>query len=147
MNTPELQEIVKTFEGPSPHGCSCKFIKVNDSIGIKCYTKRHRRDIGFYHQTRMAEYGFAPKTLGVFEIDDTYCYVTEVATPLVEGDEYYDDNYITCCKNVKSTYTDIDKRISKLISDMKEVGYSYCDIHYANFGILNDKLVAIDFTV
>jgi hypothetical protein len=151
---------------PSPSGISCIFIKVEEEgfeFGIKTYRDKDTRDICCSRQTHMSEHGYAPKTYGSFELpsvggddDYKYCYITELAKPVVEGfnEEMFDST--SEFKNWEEqeavmTYEQKMKlwhEVSVLCSKMCDKGYYMGDRHFGNFGHMkNGTLVCIDFGI
>lgn len=141
----DLKSLVKNHNGPSPSGVSCKFIKINDEIGIKVYRRLEDRDRAFRKQKEMFEHGYAPNVGVSFEIDGNFCYTTQVVTPIAEGDKYYAYHYDKIAKSLSLLMPNLKAEMSELCTNMRNVGYHYYDAHVANFGWLNDKMVCIDF--
>lgn len=89
MFSPELlAEKVNNFKGRSPHGISCKFIKLDKKWGIKVYIDSRVRNMAFEDQKKMAQHGFAPEVGICFDAGFNYCYLTEVVETLAVGEEY-----------------------------------------------------------
>ena len=141
----------------SPKGVACTFFKITSKWGIKTYTNRNSRDDCYDTQSMCAEYGYAPRVGEKFEfkIEDEvlYCYITEIAEclgdPIMElrfqykADDTLYDKYITEYAAVEAKWEDDINELNDLMED--EIGW-YCeDFHIFNYGILNGKLVVIDF--
>ncbi len=147
MNSERLTEIVtEGMKKPSPFGVSCKFIKLDDMWGIKVYRNKEIRDNAVMRQTKMYGLGYAPAIGASFDIgDDKFCYITEVAIPIVDYTPENADKFVIMCRMAEEEYPGIREEVSKLVKNMRKNDYDYFDDHYGNFGWLNGKLVCIDF--
>jgi hypothetical protein len=150
MNIDTLRNKVISHTGPSPYGVSCKFIRLDDDWGIKVYNSSTERDRAVSRQAKLYEHGYAPKVGIVFDVPSTfrsyYCYVTQCAVPLIEGDAKYARDYYTIATKYRKENPAVSDEITELCKNMEAVeGRPYSDIHYANFGRLDGKLVCLDF--
>lgn len=159
LNVEIFHEAVKSSSlERSPSGVSCYFVKINDTHGIKVYYSKDDRDRAFARQEKMAKHGYAPPVGVSFDIkhnyngysydDNCYCYVTEIAEVCVERVkgvyESWEDWHDKCAA-YKVKYPSFDDDLDELIINMRAVGFDMSDVHMANFGRYNDKLVCIDF--
>jgi hypothetical protein len=157
----------------SPSGVQCSFFKIDNKWGVKVYRKESKRDECFDCQGECAEYGYGPRVGEKFDMnmgDETlYCYVTEIAECLIPQEWF---EIVNSCRDYAKKYIDTehwdeelyysliedgdaifdpiddewDERICELCSDISEnVGWAMTDRHAGNFGLLDGKLVCIDF--
>jgi hypothetical protein len=149
MSPEMLAEIVANYSGFSPSGCCARFIKINDEIGLKIYENEGTRDKALEDQRKMAALGYAPETGIAFQVGCEYGLVTQVAIPLVQAklddEEWYEFN--ERYRNDVSKLQHLSDEKDELVRNMKANGYDISwDDHWCNFGILNGKVVCIDFS-
>ena len=146
--TPEiLSEKVRNYRGRSPGGIACQFIKLDEKWGIKKYSSKKTRDRAYAAQKKMAEVGCAPQVGASFNVDEwRFCYVTEVAQPLMDG---YDGSGNWLERYGESDKLKADSEVLRwmdnALDEMAKHNYYMSDAHLANFGILGNKVVCIDF--
>ena len=63
----------------SPSGCHCKFVKIDEVVGIKVYRTQGMRDGCFNMQAKFAQHNLAAQVYQKLKIGDYFCYTTEVA--------------------------------------------------------------------
>lgn len=139
--------VLSNYDKPSPGGVSCKFFKIDDKFGIKVYTSEYTRDNAVIRQQKMHSHGYAPAVGESFNIQDKFfCYITEIAIPIVEGtEEYQGPKHYEIVSEAYKKEPFIRNEIDKLCRDMRKAGYIMNDQHLANFGRMGEKLVCIDF--
>jgi hypothetical protein len=138
-----LTDVVSNHKGFSPSGVHCQFIKLDASWGIKVYRGRKDvRDRAFNQQSAMAQVGYAPQVGESFDVGDNFCYVTQVAQPLIEGDRDGGSDYNDEFSIIEKRYSD---EMFDVVDEMRQHGFYMSDVHAANFGWLNNKLICIDF--
>jgi hypothetical protein len=119
-----------------PSGCSCTYIQMSKSIGIKCWNTESwdddkNRDHSFKRQKKAHKHGIAPKPYFKFDffnnfVDEKWmCYVTQHAGK-TRG-------------NIYSKYK------TKLSLKLEEIGFDTGDVKPSNCGVIKGKLVCIDF--
>lgn len=139
--------VVKNLDTPSPYGCTCTFMKFDDNWGIKVYDDKRTRDKACERQARMHKVGYAPSVGASFNIgDDRYCYITELAKPLIDCTKEANTNWSAFSAAFEKENPTARKDVDDLVEKMYKENYVYCDAHYGNFGMLNGKLVCIDFS-
>lgn len=143
-----LADIVRNFNGPSPRGVSCRFIKVNDQWGIKVYKYAEERNNAYLWQAAMHKVGLAPAVGIKFDTGRESCYLTQVATPLIDG---YTSEKARDMDNWDNKHFEVSQqpgnkeKIKATKEKMREHGCVVYDCHVANFGYLHGELVCIDF--
>lgn len=145
LDRDSMIEIVKNHTSPSPRGCSCYFIQLDDNWGIKVYGNGRECEQAYERQKRMYSLGFAPEVGAMFAIGYKSCYVTEVAEPVVVGDKMSLKQWSILEQKARDKNPYIDEEIADLTEKMSDADYHMDDCHYGNFGYLRGTLVAIDF--
>jgi hypothetical protein len=144
----KLKEMVITHQGKTPCGVSCSFIKLNDRWGIKKYYDKEKRNDNYKRQRHMASVGLAPKVGPKFHFEDMdiYCYVSEAVQVLIEAESVV-INWEKREREHRAIYDSIEIMgwIRKAVNDMMVAGYQMTDTHAANFGILGNRVICIDF--
>ena len=113
-------------------GIQCRYIKLSDDIGIKCYRQKYLRDLYFDRQTLAEKHGLGPKCFKKFQIAGFFCYVTENVSVAAHDSRWYEN----CDHNA---FYEISRKLYAISIEM-------CDIHENNFGYTKEgKLVCIDF--
>lgn len=147
MFTPEVlgSLITNVKRSDSPRGVSCYFIRINDEWGIKVYKKEAERDNAYARQNHMEKHGYAPKTGVTFEIGQQFCYITEIAEPLLK--HVVGENSVEHYARFKIMNDNqmVMQPIYELVKKMELAGYYMWDAHVGNFGMLKGELVCIDF--
>lgn len=129
-------------KGRAKSGIECSFFKIGDR-GLKLFNKKEDCLYAYKRQKRANEAGIAPRCfLGVQKFlfgkkakTEKYGYWTEIATPVDEIDslsKYWRATYISRLEKIRKTHK-------------KLFGYIYCDDHSGNIGIINRKMVIIDW--
>lgn len=144
-NVQVLAEVIAKHTGFSPSGLHCKFIKIDDVWALKIYDNEYIRDKAYDSQKKVAESDLAPKVGIKFNLDYTFCYVTEIAETLFKGDT--NEKWWREYHRVNSDMAVMEK-IRKCVAEMwQKAEYDMGDIHPGNFGYLRDKMVCIDFSI
>lgn len=130
-----------------PRGISCRFLKLNEDWGIKAYHCPSERDNAFNRQKKCYGFGCAPRVGIKFDAgNDYFCYTTQVANAITEAVTGYDQRgYYEQNRMIREVYPDIDSMIAAVRRQSAENGYHMYDNHYGNWGMLEGKLVRIDF--
>jgi hypothetical protein len=145
MRLPKLNKMLKDFVKDKvtkhvPSGVCSRFVRLDEFWGVKCYQGKRKRDKAIKDQKKARRHRLAPRCGLTFKIRteglvdfknygetrDVYCFVTQIATQVG-----------------RATYKEEDK-LSKLLSDagLREAA---TDLHRHNIGLVDDKLVCIDF--
>jgi hypothetical protein len=125
------------------HGSECAFIPISDTTAIKLFYTRKERNHAFAAQTHFYKKKVAPKTGQCYDfkisknidckIDGlNYGYTTEIASPYpfpARGRKMYFIEYLK------------DYERETLIN----AGLPVEDLHGDNIGIIDDRVVAVDF--
>ena len=126
----------------SPSGKQCRYIKINEKWGLKLYRHEHKRDECYDNQYACACIDLAPQvgdTVDLPEGEYRYGYITENAEVLFDANE----------KNDKKAWDWHRENINQLfaIADKikEETDFFFCDDHPWNWGLVDGKLVPIDF--
>lgn len=145
MFSPEiLAAKVTDTNTPSPEGVSCRFVKLDDNWGIKIYICIEDRDSCYILQEEMSKRGFGPKVGIKFDVGENYCYITQVARPLVNAYTQPGDEY--CSDFARFNHNPIVRSmINDIYNKMKKAGFDNGDRHVCNYGILDKMIVCIDF--
>ena len=126
----------------------CQFIKIDDNWGMKVYESKCIRDYAWTTQQNMHRVQCAPAVGIKIDIGHKYCYLTQVAEPIMEcnahhlhGEAYeqWQDEYS------KKWHSGVRKNIEEVVDKMRANGYKMYDNHLCNYGWLNGQLVCIDF--
>ncbi len=139
----------------SPYGVQCRFIKLNDKWGVKVFHRKDTRDYAYDNQKAAAKYKLGPQIGQKFDLPitlsedyDGYCYITEVAKILIkyryDYDRWEDHKYTKLWDEITEKYKN---RINTLCMKLqKKINWDFeTDSHIGNVGLLNGKLVCIDF--
>lgn len=136
-----LRKFVKKTKQHSPSGVDSWFTPIDEKWGIKFFTDESLRNKSRAFQKTAAKYGLGPKVAQKVSVElpkyTAYGYVSERAETWpfeeylhhYEYGSYYDDWDI---------YDLGDKLFSK-------VGFTFADDHPGNVGLIDGKLVCIDF--
>jgi hypothetical protein len=114
-------------------GCECRFVKLNDAVGVKLYRTRAERDYAWQGQRVAAHYKVGPRAGVGIKLPDArprsyrWGYVTQVAER--------PDGY-----SWRST-----KKECALQRKLERLGIGGGDLHGGNVGLIDGKLVCIDF--
>lgn len=140
------EQIAETieFSDESSHGRESDFFDLGNGWGIKVYDEEIRREVSYVCQTEAAKHGLAPATGDKFDIEDRYCYVTEVVETIVpydtpEGHDFLDDMF-------SEDEHWLDERNQCEVEIEERLGFVYTDPHVGNWG--RDKhgtLIPIDW--
>ena len=142
-----LQDIIDTLDdrkiGKSPHqGCESIFVAINDIVGIKLYSSERTRDHCYHRQNNAAKFGLGPKTHGIIDLANDYWaygYLTDIVECTGDdNDDFRDDldiSYGTFCEMVEQLSEDLDHLCN----------FCFFDHHEGNCGLIEGRLVCIDF--
>ena len=125
-------------------GRCCRFIKLNDEWGLKCYKREHKRDTVFERQVVFAEHKMAPPVGHKLEILDEegetvfWCHTTRIATIVS-----------SMCVNVYNSLRQEGEYKRFFLEAMMIDGYVN-DVHWENIGFYHfeegvSSMVLIDF--
>jgi hypothetical protein len=134
-----VEELVNRLQ-KSPGGRHCRFVKIDDKMGLKVYKQERMCQRCFDLQDHASQFGIAPLTMGQpFEIGKFFCYLTECAK--VFG--FHDDlSYISNNEFHKHKIA-ADKEINDLLGIQFEDGCNFNYGYIVRNGAL--KLVCIDW--
>jgi hypothetical protein len=143
----ELPRLVRERRAGSPSGVSSFFIKLDDDWGLKVYRDADLRDWMMERQGRAAEIGRGPAIGEAVDIGyDYFAYVSQVADTSIFDDDYDDDGTRWHDGEIISSYDeDWGDALDELHSDLSSIGIGFSDDHHGNVGIIDDRLVCIDF--
>lgn len=153
--TPEILTELVAKTSLSPGGGSARFIKIDDEWGLKLYRNEETRDNAYSRQGNMSAFGYAPKIGMKFDVGTEFGFVTQVAVPLVEGklrdkkghSQQNWSDYHNVYQAGQQANQHLQPEIDDLVKNMIKKGYDISwDDHYANFGMLDGKVVCIDFS-
>jgi hypothetical protein len=132
-------------------GRACRFF-VLDGIGHKVYWERGGRDYLFAMQDYLYHLGFAPRVGNTFEVRHQrqmcFGYTTEVAEQLVDAANGF------CDANGDNVWEQFSKRpdhdqlkaeIEGLHARLRKVGIEHSDHHPGNYGLINGKVMILDY--
>ena len=122
-------------------GVSCVYFLLNKKVGAKLYKSKKVRDCAYNKQLYAAEHNLAPAvgdcfSLDCFWIEHVPCCCPEIKYRKIHG-------YIT--QNVKIDSKKEHSEYSKLKYKLSEIGLLNEDLLNDNVGIVDGKLVCIDF--
>lgn len=141
MLTPDVvAEHIKAVQRTSG-GVSCSFWKIGD-IGVKCYQSAEVRDWNFSLQKIASLHGIGPKCYNRFKIEGCYtyyCYSTQCVDMLLR--DYMKANHMHCDYLLCS-----DRHpFHHVWLEGKAIGIVNNDDHESNYGLLNGKVMLIDY--
>jgi hypothetical protein len=147
MVTTDIVNYVRTYNGPHPKGCHCRFYKIDDMWGAKVYNTQDDRDFAYRKQAEAAIWGLAPEVGDKFEVDgEKWCYLTEVAECIVPyTGEQFTETWYNTAEKVRKGRPQLIQEIDDFSNMMAKKGLQAGDDHLGNFGFLRGKLVRIDF--
>lgn len=133
MNLEALAERIKNCDW-NGSGCTAKFYVIQD-IGHKVFRSERERDYSYKQQKIASFMGMGPKCHSRFMIPCThtpglvwYGFISEVAPELMNHPS-------------RSLLAD---EVNKFTDKFRDV-FSFNDCHWGNLGVLNGKVVCIDF--
>jgi hypothetical protein len=139
-----LEAVEESYRYSSPHGVSCYFVPLDDNWGVKVYESASKRDENICMQARAAEHGLGPEVGESFDLPDgQYCYVTERAELLDFVNE--DDAHFNYEDDEAWQHENWDEINELTTALQREIGFRFYDVHAANFGYIEGRLVCIDF--
>lgn len=109
-----------------------KFMPLTESWGAKLSTSKERIIGNFKRQRRAARYGLGPIALCVFRVGEWYGYITQTVKPAGKG--FWQEQVVN-----HPEYFRVVKKLHKLTM------FKFGDAHGHNFGLINGKVVCIDF--
>lgn len=121
-------------------GSECRFIPINDKIGIKTYRSKRERDFAFRGQRIGFKHKIAPRASTRFTLEGTassykYGYITRTVKTLTY------DAFLDKKQNDKVFY----ESFLYLVKQLQNCGLSTGDLDQRNVGFLNKRLLCIDF--
>ena len=150
ITTESAIEAVATVDRKrSPQGCSCYFVTITPDWGVKVYHRKEERDSSHRLQQMAAVAGVAPAVGVSFDIDRSYCYLTEIAVPLLNATPEIDEKWSEWEWKISVMMPWLSREIDEVVEDVTtacKLKQRYWDTHYGNFGYLRGKLVCIDFS-
>lgn len=117
------------------NGASCYYYKIPETnLGIKFYESKHERSYARQMQEVCSLAGVAPKTGKNIDCNGYYGYITE---------------HIPTLKSIYGRWNNVPRKIQRQLDDLVEYVYicseHEVDCNWLNFGLINNKLVCIDF--
>lgn len=148
-----LKSRIKKKAAADGHGDCCEYIKVDDHIGYKSFFSKEQRDRCYLLQKRAWKAGYAPQAYYKYNIDVSdflsrfmkkyqWGYFTQ-HVPLIISD-ITDDQTIGYAR-IRALEGYIEKQATALAKELKAAGIDQYIEHMGNVGILNSKLVFVDF--
>lgn len=123
----------------SPNGVSASFVQINNEWGVKVFTSESTRDYSYKMQHKASLLGLAPHVGEKFDLGEgQYCMICEVVEVFQTQDMSYEDE-----RAVISNRSEEIKELKKIL--VEEIGFHFYDDHLGNYGLINDRLVCIDF--
>ena len=116
-------------------GCSCKYIQVTESFGVK-FSNINNMTILFQRQLTAFQFGLAPYCFHSFHYAGYTCYITETAEIYCDPDE-------PCLEFGIRKLDKQANRLQKLLN--KKAGFEFGDLHTGNVARLRNRMVCIDF--
>jgi hypothetical protein len=149
MDISTIQETVIREFSLSPNGCQCKFIKLDNKWGLKLFTSPRKRDEVCENQKKCHKVGYAPEVGECVDLPSgpiRFGYITEIAEIIFDEKDYQGDD---------TDWTEVDDWYSENYDELKQTkkeiekltGWNFVDDHAFNWGILNGKIIPIDFGV
>jgi len=135
-------------------GTRCLYLEYNEDWGIKAFFRKHHCYESFKTQHYLADYEFAPRTLGEpFKFQDYWCYITEIAQTLIDDDFYecfvtqiYSTEYDVRREAIDNTEDEYLQEIHTLQRKIEmETSIIVDDVHIGNVGKIGNRLVWLDF--
>lgn len=127
-------------------GVSCHYVKWTKYVGLKLYTEKSQRDRCAKLQRRVAKAGLAPEVGGTLEFEMLTCTGVddygEDTSPDLEWATIY--GYWTEHVRIPSRIPSY-KRVHALWKGLRELGLLHDDLHKFNMGVIDGRLVCIDF--
>jgi hypothetical protein len=137
-----VRESVENKSHKRLSGMNGAYVQINEVYGVK-YSCSDDMQRNFKRQQKAAEHGLGPKCFGYFTYTCSRgrtfgCYVTETAELICdchEADDWFGS-------------AEAQAEAEQLQKDMRRLtGFQFIDLHTANVGRINGKLVCIDFGV
>jgi hypothetical protein len=143
MSMSSRQEVLEAVNGTSrsksPSGATAYFVTLNEEWGIKVFDGYDERDEAHERQGRAAKHGLGPRVGECFDLPNgKYCYVTEVAETFTDGNNFDEEEE-------EDFYAEWGPECQGLLRALDSAEVSCYDDHAGNYGLLNGKLVFIDF--
>lgn len=141
-------------------GVAAKFYPIDDKWGMKFFIDdKDIQEKTYKMQKLAAKHGLAPKVGEKFEMplpngNIAYGYVTQILPTTCADDIAIENGYKdgnTMKRNDSESYyrkaRKFDTSITfELCNNLRRIGITAYDMHWANVGYLNGKLAAIDFS-
>lgn len=145
--------VVESKFSTANSGIYCRFIPLNEKIGIKLYPGVKLRNIAYKNQRNAAKLGLGPNVYGTKSLFVRGKYYFGYLTEIVE---LYDKKfYLNGAENseyyLSDEFVDVqDKypgKYKNLINHLNKIGLDEIagDLHNGNLGWKNGKLICLDF--
>lgn len=139
-------EAASKYRSESRTGCRCLFIPTSNHTGIKLYPFEKMRDVSWRLQYDAYKKGFAPRAGEKFVIDDPSIFNDLVIQRPMDWKVVYPRLFGFVTQRAMYVNRYDGDAVSRLHNAMKLAGLPVGDLfHDPNTGILNGKLVCIDF--
>lgn len=130
------QQILEHLSRFNALGCSCLFVPISDTCGVKLYKTKDGRDFAVRMQRKAEKVGVGPKVFKVFNL--RYPLKDDILCPRLNTHKY---GYVT--QLAKDVHTvDYPRSLSRR---MRKHGFHVGDLHGGNTGRIGRKWVCIDF--
>jgi hypothetical protein len=136
------KRITKSYES----GCESVFVKLNNKVGLKLYSTQKERDFAYNLQNKVEKYSLAPTAYDKVSLDDYEIKWDEDSNcQLIPRKKKKIYGYTTAVASKPNLSNRFYSKLENLIEQAKNHGLETCDIHEANVGYFNRRLVIIDF--
>lgn len=155
-----LESTIKSKIYGSPNGICAVFIPINEKWAIKLFRNEGQRDEVKETQEAFARCGYGPEVGEDIDLPQRigkyqYGYFTEIVETCVPGintDNHTDEEHearLDAWEKFEREYGDEFTEGTKVYDDLREaydmVGMELSDMHSANIGWKNGKIIPIDF--
>jgi hypothetical protein len=137
-----LQPLKKTVDEGFDEGCEATFVQLNKAKGIKVFLDKSNAKRALSRQRKASYCNLGPKVHSEK--------IERFAFNISTGSIFIQWGYVTQVAKIFKNESELDyfdpegNKVQDLMDRLRKIGCGH-DLHYGNVGLLNKKLVCIDF--